>query len=68
MYELQVEGMTCGGCVASVTRAIRSVDNQAQVAVDLGQKTVRVDTARDLDAIRSAVSDAGYPVTASTAV
>lgn len=35
MYELKVEGMTCGGCASRVTKAIKSVDNNAEVNVDL---------------------------------
>lgn len=65
MYELQVEGMTCGGCVKSVTRSVQSVDSHAKVDVDLPGKRVRVDTQASLDAVKSAISDAGYSVTAS---
>ena len=67
MYELQVEGMSCGGCVRSVTRAVQSVDGGARVDVDLPSKKVRVDTQASLDAVKSAISDAGYDVTAGAA-
>lgn len=68
MYELQVEGMTCGGCVRSVTKSVQSVDSNARVDVDLQGKKVHVDTGASLEAVRSAISDAGYEVTASAAV
>lgn len=68
MYELQVEGMTCGGCVRSVTKSVQSVDGAARVDVDLPTKTVRVDTQASLDAVKAAISDAGYDVTAGAAV
>jgi len=68
MYELQVEGMSCGGCVRGVTRSVQAVDSNAKVDVDLQSKKVRVDTQASLDAVKSAINDAGYPVTASTAV
>lgn len=68
MYEMQVEGMTCGGCAASVKRAVQSVDGAAEVNVDLNSKTVRVNTVADIDTIKSAVMSAGYPVTGSSAV
>jgi len=68
MYELQVEGMSCGGCVRSVTKSVQAVDGNAKVDVDLPGKKVRVDTRASLDAVKSAISDAGYPVTASAAV
>lgn len=65
MYELQVEGMTCGGCVNSVTRSVRAVDSNAKVDVDLKAKTVRIDTSVPLEKVSSAIVDAGYPVVAS---
>jgi copper chaperone len=68
MYELQVEGMTCGGCANSVKRSVQAVDSNAKVDVDLANKKVRVETGADLNAVRSAIADAGYPVTASAAV
>jgi copper chaperone len=68
MYELQVEGMSCGGCVRSVTKSVQSVDSSARVDVDLPTKKVRVDTQASLDAVKAAISDAGYEVTAGAAV
>lgn len=68
MYELQVEGMTCGGCVRSVTKSVQSVDGRAKVDVDLPSKKVRVETQASLDAVKAAISDAGYDVTAGAAV
>lgn len=68
MYELQVEGMSCDGCVRSVTKAVQSVDGNARVEVDLPAKKVRVETQASLDAVKSAICDAGYDVTAGAAV
>ncbi len=62
MYELKVEGMTCGGCAASVKRALQALDAHADVNVDLAAKTVKVATAAQLDAVKAAVEDAGYDV------
>lgn len=66
MYELQVEGMTCGGCANSVKRSVLAVDNAAKVEVDLGSKKVRIDTNLGIDQVKAAVVEAGYPVSAST--
>ncbi len=66
MYELQVEGMSCGHCVSAVTRSVQGVDASAKVDVDLTQQKVRVTSSAKLDDIRSAISDAGYPVLGST--
>lgn len=68
MYELQVEGMTCGGCARSVTLSVQTVDSNAKVDVDLKAKTVRIDSSAALDALTSAIKDAGYPVTATATV
>lgn len=62
MYELKVDGMTCGGCAASVKRALQALDANANVDVDLPSKTVKVDTAAQLEAVKNAVEDAGYDV------
>lgn len=63
MYELHVEGMTCGGCAAGIKRAIQIVDAQAQVNVDLAGKTVWVDTASPVEDVVVAIEDAGFNVT-----
>ena len=68
MYELQVEGMSCGGCANSVKRSVQALDRNAMVEVDLTNKKVRVDTSANLDAVKSAITGAGYPVIASSAV
>ena len=68
MYQLQVENMTCGPCVSAVTKAVQSVDPQAQVTIELAEKSVRVGSDKALDAISAAIVDAGYPVTQSASV
>jgi copper chaperone len=67
MYELQVEGMTCGGCVRSVTKSVQAVDAAAKVDVDLATKKVRVESGASLDSVKAAIDDAGFEVTASVA-
>jgi Cu+-exporting ATPase len=67
MYELTVDGMSCGHCVGRVTQSVQGVDPQAKVAVDLPTKKVRIDSNADLDKIAGAIDAAGYPVTARSA-
>ncbi len=58
-----VEGMTCEGCVRSVTRAVSALPGVESVAVDLAGRraTVRYDVARvSLDRVREAIRDAGF--------
>ncbi len=62
MYELKVDGMTCGGCAASVKRAVQAIDANAQVDVDLPTKIVKVSTSAELEAVKAAVEDAGYDI------
>lgn len=65
MYQLQVEEMSCGHCVSSVTSAVLALDPAAQVAVDLATKQVRVESAVALERIRSAIAEAGFPVSSA---
>jgi len=67
MYELQVEGMSCGHCVAAVTKSVQAVDASAKIDVDLAQQKVRIASTANLEDIKSAVIEAGYPVLGSTA-
>lgn len=62
MFEFQVSGMTCGGCASRVKRAVQTVDPQAEVNIDLKSKRIRVHANADADAIKTVVSEAGYPV------
>jgi Cu+-exporting ATPase len=63
MYELTVDGMSCGHCVGRVTKSVQSVDQGAKVEVDLPTKKVRIDSSAELDKIVAAIDEAGYPVT-----
>lgn len=63
--DLRVGGMTCGGCVNSVTRALNAVPGVKQAEVDLaaGQATVTYDAAQTSPAsLRQAVEAAGFDV------
>jgi len=60
---LQVSGMTCQGCVRSVTRVLQSVPgvSQAEVALENGQATVSFDPAEvSIDMLKAAIEEAGY--------
>ena len=64
---MNVKGMSCGGCVASVTRVLKSLPGVTDVAVTLTPGTAKVtfDPAQTgAPALRSAVEDAGYDVVA----
>jgi copper chaperone len=64
---LNVQGMTCGGCVASVTRVLMAVPGVDDVAVTLqpGAAKVTFDPARaNVAALRAAIEGAGFDVAA----
>lgn len=65
MLRLNVEGMSCGHCVRSVTEAVKSVDPKAEVRVDLRAKQVEAETAADPKVVMRAITDAGYTVAAA---
>jgi copper chaperone len=60
----QVKGMTCGHCVRAVTEAVKSVDRQAEVKVDLASGKVEVQSQQDHAAIARAIEEEGYKVAA----
>lgn len=63
---MQVDGMTCEGCVAAVTRIVRRVDPQADVAVDLAHGRARILTTAEALEIASALDEGGYEAKAMT--
>jgi copper chaperone len=62
MYSLKVSGMTCGGCINAVTRAIQSQDPGAKVVADLATQTVNLETALSQEQASQLITDAGFPV------
>ena len=65
MYQLQVENMSCGHCVGAVTKAVQAVDGAAKVEIDLATRSVKIDSSSPLAPLKSAIVDAGYPVTSA---
>ena len=65
MLRFQVQGMSCGHCVAAITKAVQAVDAKAQVQVDLAGKSVSVEGSDLRAAIVTAIADAGYEVLAA---
>jgi len=67
---LLVEGMTCEHCVMSVTEELNEVAGVSGVAVQLvpggrSEVTVTTDAPVSADALRGAVTEAGYEVVRS---
>jgi len=62
---LKVNGMSCGGCVASVTRVLKATPgvSEAVVRLDARDATVTFDPRETSAAtLKSAIENAGYDV------
>lgn len=62
MFTFKVQGMSCGHCVAAVTRALQGLDPAAQVQVDLANGEVRADGVFSEEQAAQAIRDEGYTV------
>lgn len=61
MISFEVMDMTCGHCVASITRAVQALDAQARVQVDLAAHRVDIEgVSADAAMLKAAISDAGF--------
>ncbi|MDB6445052.1 cation transporter [Pseudomonas sp. 21TX0197] len=63
MQTLNVQGMSCGHCVRAITQAVQARDPSADVQVDLGAKTVRVQSFLPVETLVEAIQEEGYEVT-----
>lgn len=60
---IKVDGMSCGGCVKSVTGVLTALDGVAKAEVSLEQKQalVEFDAARvTRDQLKAVIEDAGF--------
>jgi copper chaperone len=59
-----VTGMTCGHCEKAVTRAIKQLDPQAEVAIDRSANQVQVQSEKPRELLGQAIAEEGYAVAA----
>ena len=62
MQTFNVQGMSCGHCVKAITQAVQARDPAADVQVDLGAKTVRVQSSLPADTLLEVIKEEGYEV------
>jgi len=62
MLNLKVSGMTCGGCINAITRAIQARDPAAIVQADLVTQMVSLQTSLSAAEAGQLITDAGFPV------
>ena len=61
MISFEVKDMTCGHCVSTITKAVKGVDADAKVQVDLASHLVKIEPASgERQAFAAAIEDAGY--------
>jgi len=58
--ELRLPAMSCGHCVEVVTAAVRGIDPDARVSVDLPQRRVTIESAQAREAFVAALAEQGY--------
>ncbi|MEM6436247.1 MAG: heavy-metal-associated domain-containing protein [Cyanobacteria bacterium P01_D01_bin.115] len=59
---LKVPSIVCDGCAETVTKAIHTVDANAQVNVDVSGKTVTAETNAAESVVREAITASGHTV------
>ena len=63
---INIDGMTCGGCVASIHTATGDIDGLDTITIDLADNLATVtfdDSKTSAEAIASAIDDAGFDAT-----
>ena len=61
MITFEVNDITCGHCVSSITKAVKAVDAGAQVQIDLATHRVSIQPTRaDAADLHDAIQEAGY--------
>jgi copper chaperone len=57
-----IEGMSCGGCVNSLTRVLKSVPGIEPLKIEVGKAQVRLDERVTSQTVKDAVARAGFEV------
>ena len=58
-----IQGMSCGGCVNSLTRVLKSVPGIEPIKIDVGKAQLRLNDPATSQSIKDAVARAGFEVT-----
>jgi len=71
LYQLQLQGVSCNGCVGKIRNALQAEDAEAQIDVDLQQGRAHIQSIQSLDQLTTLIEDLGYsacPVKPATTV
>ena len=58
-----IAGMSCGGCVNSLTRVLKSVPGIEPITIEVGKAELRLTDPATSQAVKDAVIRAGFEVT-----
>ena len=58
-----IQGMSCGGCVNSLTRVLKSVPGIEPIKIEVGTARLRLDDRVTSQTVKDAVVRAGFEVT-----
>lgn len=64
MQQLTISDMTCSHCVGAVEKAVKAVDPNAKVAVNLETGSAEIESTIGTEALIAAIADAGYKASA----
>lgn len=67
---LNIDGMTCGGCVASIYGATADIDGLLTMSIELADHQASIsydDSKTNAETIAAAIEDAGFDVTIAQA-
>jgi copper chaperone len=57
-----IDGMSCGGCVNSLTRVLKTVPGIEPLKIEVGKATLRLDDTVTTEVVKAAVDRAGFEV------
>jgi copper chaperone len=61
MITFEVNDMTCGHCVGTITQALKAADRDATVSIDLPAHRVQIEpAAAGAEELAAAIREAGY--------
>ena len=61
MIAFDVNDMTCGHCVGTITQAVKGLDKDAEVRIDLARHRVEIEPqTADARQLAEAIREAGY--------
>lgn len=60
--EYSIEGVKCGGCVATVKERLLKLDNVDNVEINIQEKTIKVEGTVSKEELQAALSDTNYKI------